>query len=319
MELLQKAHTIGGVNAFTFEVAHTDFSDMAFLLQGTSLAWKWETCFVGYKLSADIISQQLVSPLISANYLLFTSAESVRDMTDIDVEKAIDKIARMARRSVGTHIQNALSNPRVSTVLRRTTAVFNPPHELPGIIFAAEEPDLQVPNAALSKPAEDDSMSAGYRHDSQSLRDVKIESKHPLAKADSATEESESDGLLAPPAIHSQSQASHNISPRPLVSLKSLPTSSDTAGGIRSRSPLAKESDLTPTLAKTFEQNGGTDSDSDSTPPKKAQASPSDSDSEAERRARVARLKSNARGSGTGQGTAKSGVRQPIKRGGKRF
>ncbi|KAL9714158.1 hypothetical protein Ac2012v2_002467 [Leucoagaricus gongylophorus] len=172
LELLKKAHTIGGVNAFTFEVAHTDFSDMAFLLQGTSLVWKWETCFVGYKLSADIISQQLVSPLISANYLLFTSAESVRDMTDIDVEKAIDKIGRMARRSVGTHIQNALSNPRVSTVLRRTTAVFNPPHELPGIIFAAEEPDLQVPDAALSKPAEDDSMSAGYRHDSQSLRDV---------------------------------------------------------------------------------------------------------------------------------------------------
>ena len=159
---------------------------------------------------------------------------------------------------------------------------------------------------------------ASPTRDSPSLKKIS-ELKHPLAKADSATEESESDGLLAPPAIHSQSQASHNISPRPLVSLKSLPTDSDTAGGIRSRSPLAKESDLTPTLAKTFEQNGGTDSDSDSTPPKKAQASPSDSDSEAERRARVARLKSNARESGTGQGTAKSGVRQPMKRGGKRF
>ena len=39
--------------------------------------------------------------------------------------QAIDKIARTARRTVDTHVKNALSKPRLATTIRRITAVFN--------------------------------------------------------------------------------------------------------------------------------------------------------------------------------------------------
>jgi len=141
----------------------------------------------------------------------------------------------------------------------------------------------------------------------------KLESKSPLSKVDSATEEDDAVGPLAPPTISSQSQA---VLSRPLVSPRSLPTDFNTGSDIKSKSLPAKTSDQTPALARTSEQS---DLDDSSSFPKKLQASSSDSDSEAERRARIARLKGNARESGTREGITNRSVRQPIRRGGKRF
>ncbi|KAF5359724.1 hypothetical protein D9756_003364 [Leucocoprinus leucothites] len=419
LELLAKAHTLGGVNALSFEVVQTNYSvrppssarfpdltlaplqDIAFSLESTSFSWRWETCFVGYKLSADTISKQLVLPLISTNHLLFTSPEPIQVMTDTDVEKVylalctcllywtnriaqtVDKIGRTARRSLDTHIKNSLSKPRVSTILRRMTAIFNSLHEpresltapfdklanypfLPlfaaNIISSVEEPNLQVPSAPTSKPAYDDFTSTKDQHENIFTRDVvssifaqnnnpfQIEPQQEMsepprahrfrspmrvspppqraskpgfspAKAGSATEESSEDeggraSSLAPPAIASQSQANRNPTPKHLTSPKFLqPSASPNA---RSKSPLAEPSRSTFVHAKTPEQAEKT-SDDDSSPvklPQKkvkaAHLSSSDSDSEAERRAQ---LKFNT----TGAGAAKRGVRQPIKRGGKRF
>lgn len=39
--------------------------------------------------------------------------------------QAVDKVGRTARRTVDTHIKNAISKPRVATTLRRMTAMFN--------------------------------------------------------------------------------------------------------------------------------------------------------------------------------------------------
>lgn len=344
LELLAKAHTLGGVNALSFEVVQTNYSDIAFSLESTSFSWRWETCFVGYKLSADTISKQLVLPLISTNHLLFTSPEPIQVMTDTDVEKTVDKIGRTARRSLDTHIKNSLSKPRVSTILRRMTAIFDSLHEPPNIISSVEEPNLQVPSAPTSKPAYDDFTSTKDQHENIFTRDVEMSEpprahrfRSPMrvspppqraskpgfspAKAGSATEESSEDeggraNFLAPPAIASQSQANRNPTPKHLTSPKFLqPSASPNA---RSKSPLAEPSRSTFVHAKTPEQAEKT-SDDDSSPVKPPQKkvkaahlSSSDSDSEAERRAQ---LKFNT----TGAGAAKRGVRQPIKRGGKRF
>ena len=68
--------------------------------------------------------------------------DAVGELPDSDLEKvrflsktkrfvslyflqAVDKIGRTARRTVDTHIKNALSKPRVATTLRRMTAMFN--------------------------------------------------------------------------------------------------------------------------------------------------------------------------------------------------
>ena len=100
---------------------------------------------MGHKWSADIISKHLVLPLISLNYLTCSSADAQSDAPDADVERvcsfdtisigylddlicdtqAVDKLGRTARRTLDTHIKNAMSKPRVSTAIRRMTAMFN--------------------------------------------------------------------------------------------------------------------------------------------------------------------------------------------------
>jgi hypothetical protein len=117
-------------------------------LECDAFKWRWEVVFVGHKLSADILSRHLIAPLISANHLAFSSAEPVSALSESDLEKvilhtgillvilthlifhllliqAVDKMARTARRTVDTHIKNAMSKPRVATTIQRITAVFN--------------------------------------------------------------------------------------------------------------------------------------------------------------------------------------------------
>jgi len=144
---------------------------------------------------------------------------------------------------------------------------------------------------------------------------LKQKSESPHSRADSATEKSEEGdavGLLPLPTISSQSQAALS---RPLVSPRSLPTDLNTGSDIKSKSLSANTSDQTPALARASEQS---DPDGSSLP-RKPQASASGSDSEAERRARIARLKGNVRESGTREGITNRSVRQPFKRGQKRF
>lgn len=62
---------------------------MAFELDYEDFKWRWEPNFLGYQMSADIISRQLIVPLISTNYLAFSSAEPVGGVSDQDLEKVI--------------------------------------------------------------------------------------------------------------------------------------------------------------------------------------------------------------------------------------
>lgn len=158
----------------------------------------------------------------------------------------------------------------------------------------------------------------------------------PPTKADCATEssadEDEASSTL-PPAI---------APPHSGTSGRKLKPGRSTSSGVslnkRSVSPALRGSPVTSRAAshtRTPERQTKAVADADKTtdddssplkpPPKKArpaQASSSESDSESERRARIAQLKGGsgaASGSGVGGGAVKRGVRQPIKRGGKRF
>ncbi|KAF9450328.1 hypothetical protein P691DRAFT_798218 [Macrolepiota fuliginosa MF-IS2] len=361
LELLAKAHTLGGVNGLSFEVTDTNYSDIAFALECDSFKWRWETCFIGHEFSADVISKQLVFPLISTNQLLFSSTEPIQDMTDIAVENAVDKIGRTARRAIDTHIKNALAKPRISTILRRMTAMFGSLHDLPSIISTAEEPSLQVPSTPKASPdlppkkATDDfqfsrdivslkfvntaghisPIHSGYqdlveapraRSPMQISPPRQQASELPPTKADSATESSTDEGeqlSLAGARSRSGMSPVRKLTPRRSAS----PGVSHPPAARPSASPIPRPS---ASRTKTLEVRPDADktSDDDSSPqkppPKRikpAQMSSSESDSESERRARVAQLKAGPSGSGSGMGggPAKRNVRQPIKRGGKRF
>lgn len=62
---------------------------MAFELGYEDFKWRWEPNFLGYQMSADIMSRQLIVPLISTNHLAFSASEPVGGMSDQDLEKVI--------------------------------------------------------------------------------------------------------------------------------------------------------------------------------------------------------------------------------------
>lgn len=87
LELLSRAHTLGGVAELSFEVVESKFGDFAFELECAAFKWRWETVSVGHKLSADILSQHLIMPLISVSHLAFSSSDVVGDLPPSDLEK----------------------------------------------------------------------------------------------------------------------------------------------------------------------------------------------------------------------------------------
>ncbi|OJA14124.1 hypothetical protein AZE42_05031 [Rhizopogon vesiculosus] len=301
--LLGRAHSFGGFQEVTFEVAKPTLGDLAFDLECSNWKWRWEPTFLGPKVSAEILSKHLIMPLISVNHLAFSSSDVLGDLTPGDLEKATDKVGRTARRTVDIHIRNALSRPRVATTLRRMTAMFNflPDLQLPpqaAIITDAGTPNLRAP------AAENPSPKITVREAEQRLNDDTImTSREPTPptmppQEDSATE-SEDEGA-AP------KQRTLLVSPTPICHLRD--------SGQPSANPSKDASPALPSRSRS--QTNAPASDSDSSPIRptkkpKHHEELDDEDSEEERRRRAAAIKSGA--------TAKRGTRQPLKRGGKRF
>ncbi|KAF9046916.1 hypothetical protein BDZ89DRAFT_1155168 [Hymenopellis radicata] len=169
LEVLTRAHSPAGIADLTFEVAETTFSDVAFTLEGSSFQWRWEACFVGHKSSAEILSKHLILPLISMTHLAFSSTDNVTELSDADMGKAIDKVARTSRRNIDIHVRNALSKPRVSTGLSRMTATFNFASDIPAVKSTVDVPDL----GPLQPPATERPSTSRLKDISQTSHDPK--------------------------------------------------------------------------------------------------------------------------------------------------
>ncbi|KAI6108223.1 hypothetical protein F5141DRAFT_1121658 [Pisolithus sp. B1] len=315
LEILSRAHTLGTVSELSFELVESKTADLTFELGCDTFKWRWDTIFVGHKTSADILSQHLIMPLISVNHLAFSTPNAVGDLGEDDLEKAIDKIGRTARRTVDTHIKNALSKPRLAMTLRRMTAVFNFISDLPKITIANEVTPLQPrePTPKLSAQIEPSRSTGGYitSNTADTTGDLKSEAKSlrrqsPItADVDmgSATE-SESDSHRPtlsnrelrdkPPMATGQHSVTAAVSPVP--SKAPSPVPSETQSRTATKPHLSSDTDSSPIRPVK----------------KKLRLSPaSDEDSEEERKKLAAQIKSGA--------TSIRGTRQPLRRGGRRF
>ncbi|KAF8807016.1 hypothetical protein BYT27DRAFT_7190726 [Phlegmacium glaucopus] len=303
LELLSKAHTIGGIADFTLEAIESNYSDLALELECESFKWRWETCFSGYRRSSEIISRHLIVPLISMNHLTFSSSDAVGEMPDVEVERAVDKVGRTARRTVDTHIKNALSKPRVATTMRRMTAMFNFLPDLPPVSSTDEKPDLRVEPTAVQKGVE------------RPLPREHIEIKRNIT-----------------PKYTSEMERNHNAEVKPIEpdsateSDADEPTDRKLGKSIASSAGLSKQDENkmddrptsntpAPVPAKAkFEPSSSSES-SPHRPTKRSKpkiSSSSDEASEADNKPHT---------TGTSSGGTRRGAapRQPIKRGGKRF
>ncbi|KAJ7707781.1 hypothetical protein B0H17DRAFT_531770 [Mycena rosella] len=309
-ELLSKAHTLGGITELSFDCVESNYADLAIELECEAFKWRWETCLQGGRFSADMISKHLVLPLISLNHLAFSSTVSESSATDL--EKAVDKLGRTARRSVDTHVKNAMAKPRLATALRRITAMFHFIPDLPPILVNVDKPELEA-QVVQTKPREPSPLSSPvpFKRRSPPLPATppapsKITNPAPqipaTADVDSATEsESERE---APPAVAKGKG-------------RALSSAASPSAKLEPQSPGPRLPSTPPIPSKPLSRAKAPSSDSDSSPARpvkkvKPPLSSSDDDSEAERKRRLAKATSGA-------GGVKRGTRQPIKRGGKRF
>ncbi|KAA1467350.1 hypothetical protein DENSPDRAFT_237707 [Dentipellis sp. KUC8613] len=345
-QLLTDAHTLGGFLDLSFEAVPSRYSDFAFELQHDQFKWRWETLVVGPKLAAELLSKHLIVPLISTAHLAFTSADPVSELSDGDLEKAVDKVGRTARRMLDTHVRNAIMRPKVSTTLRRLTALLD---------FTAAPPPIrsEVDKPGLTPPPEPRAVDADAVTRGQSS------SQRPALRRDRSSPPPQSPAPRG--HLHASGAHDHAHSPRPPSRNKDkdrdgamsvdvdapMPpanqiapppaddsaTESDEPGAAHSQPPLEKDKEnkgmgrasaapsssarkrsLTPAGAARGSSPG---SDAPPAarrvpPAKKAKAASSDMDSDTD-------------GDGGGAGgeaprrTAKRGARQPLKRGGRRF
>lgn len=74
--------------------------DQALELEHEAFKWRWETCVLGRKTSAEILSKQLIMPLISVTHLAFSSVEPVSELPEKDLEKVVVIIPHTLRTSL---------------------------------------------------------------------------------------------------------------------------------------------------------------------------------------------------------------------------
>jgi hypothetical protein len=60
--------------------------DFAFELRLEDFVFRWETNLAGYKISAEVISTQIIVPLMSTAHLAFNSPNPVGGMSESDLE-----------------------------------------------------------------------------------------------------------------------------------------------------------------------------------------------------------------------------------------
>ena len=162
LELLAQAHTLGGIKDLNFvtteprygaspdgffltafQANHHPLKDFAFELEGEGLKWRWEGVSLGHKLSAEILSQHLIIPLISVTHLAFSSADPVSELSESDLEKVRRprleilmhadclNISPMAsgRRQNGAQCQTNIGNPRQARHLQTSCRHHDAAHD----------------------------------------------------------------------------------------------------------------------------------------------------------------------------------------------
>jgi len=97
-----------------------------------------------------VLSKHLTLPLLSTACVALMSPTAISEIPGSDLEKAVDRVGRTARRSVDTHIRNIFSHPRACTTIRRFSALFAFSDNLPAILDKFEHPELTLPSVADS-------------------------------------------------------------------------------------------------------------------------------------------------------------------------
>ncbi|GJJ09040.1 hypothetical protein Clacol_003262 [Clathrus columnatus] len=131
---LSNIHTPQAIQGSTFSIEESTEADLAIELHNFDFGkWRWECFKLSYKTSANLLSTHLFFPLLAATHLAFTSADSVSELSKSDLEEAVDNVARAGRRTQAIFIRQTFSRPRINTSLARISAMLNFTDTIPPI------------------------------------------------------------------------------------------------------------------------------------------------------------------------------------------
>lgn len=350
MDALGSIHTIGGLEECSFESVSSSYSDMAFDIEytgdeGQVFKWRWETNFEGYKSSSQLLSQHLILPLLTLSHMSLSNDD---DEDAKDIEKAVDKACRTARRALPIHLKNVFK-AKLSTTLCRVTAATNfvPDSQLPPVSLASESPEITLPTPVLEDDEEKQPTTKSSPPPSPPSTCKAVPHPPSPEKATSAVTSRERERSPTPARMQSPSQAPMDVDDDSATESEEeeidLSQVSRRAPPSQSQSSVPKPSiakpappppSPPPTVKNTSPRADNIDqkvpSPSPSPPPTKATRSKPSSASSSElkkltKRAKPAISDSDDSGeehgsSGTRGGAPKArGTRQPLRRGGKRF
>ncbi|KZT29888.1 hypothetical protein NEOLEDRAFT_483938 [Neolentinus lepideus HHB14362 ss-1] len=320
LDRLSKLHTLVNFADATFTIVESQNADLSVELDCEHFKWRWESYYVGPRTSADVLSKHLIMPLISTMHMAFNSADPVSELSSDDLQKAVDKTGRTARRTVDTHVKNALSSPRVATALQRMTALFNFIPSLPTVSTSAEQIDISTPFQTTNKPKSMDIDSPPQTKAKTSSLRVNLRDSHDPTSASTPAPAQSQDAAKAAQESETESESDEGVV---LRAAGKSHAASAVPGDSEPRTSSQARQSRSPAHSQSPAKALASSSDEESLPhrPKKkakakttrdSDASSESESSEEERRKRSAKIVSGGK-------TQRGGARQPIKRGGRRF
>ncbi|KZW03780.1 hypothetical protein EXIGLDRAFT_743505, partial [Exidia glandulosa HHB12029] len=287
LTILDAIHTMRGIALSSFTIVQSRDADLACELCYEDYTWRWHANALGYRTSAEVLSKHLILPLITFSDLAFTTPEPLQNMQTGELEKVVDKNGRLYRRRVDAQVKKVLAVPKFATMLNRITGLYSSLTDLPSIKSELEEtgPEVPEPDAIAHVP----SLPKIQRISTPPLR---------LAPAPSLPNTPAKATEVAAPASSETEDESDVAPPKP------KPGASTSKAANLNNSPAVGSPP--PPAHKANKAPPSSDTESDSSPraaKKVKKAAVSDSDSSPV-----------AKPAGRG-----GGVRQPIRRGGRRF
>ncbi|KIM31886.1 hypothetical protein M408DRAFT_327283 [Serendipita vermifera MAFF 305830] len=299
-------------------------TDLSVSIEYQNKRWNWQLDSVGHRFSSSILSKHLIIPLIVTNGFAFTTSSEtpLADQKAVDLQKELDHVSKIAKRNPLLNAVQALKRPKLATSLSRVTAMINgvDANYLPSVVTEYDEIDETPVSTGISdrlvetllKERPNSTLEAslpGFSYDAhQSTLNTRVPPLPELANEPGKVAEDETMhtgpdrlGLEQTKDDDDATESSDHSEPPPSKKRKVIGEELQSSSQKSKVQQWQKESSPSSRQARPKDKKGDTDSDSSSSATGfRKRAGGSKIQSASERR--------NA-----------TGVRQPLKRGGRRL
>ncbi|KAG8873260.1 hypothetical protein FRB97_006899 [Tulasnella sp. 331] len=156
---LTNLHSPYNMSDIEFSIATSQNADLEVTLATNEFIWRWDVMSLPHRFASQVLSAQLIMPLLSFTALAASVDEPIRDMTVYSLTRAADSQAKTAKRSLGRQMAGCMTKPMVLTTLQRITQVIegnmNPvainEEDYPSLLPVPPLPRVSSPSSSTGK------------------------------------------------------------------------------------------------------------------------------------------------------------------------